>query len=253
MRAPHPSSRQHAGATASVALVVVLLAFSSLSGCGDDGSTGAADGTTTTAEATTTTTPDDGTATAISPDVRAFALWPDTAGDTRFDDPVDAARSFAVDLAGFTDPVLGDFQQGDSRSGEVEVRPTLDGPVSTVLVRQLVPGDDSWWVIGAVNEDIVIEDPQPQSGVDHPLLVSGRARAFEGTVQVAVYADGSTEPIGEGVVTGSGGSELGPFEGEIPIDVPPGGWGALVLYTESAEDGRVWAVSAVRIGFIGGD
>ena len=64
----------------------------------------------------------------------------------RFDDPVAAARSFAVDFVGMTDPVVGEFQPGDSRSGEVPVRGFADGAPSAVLVRQLE--DDTWFVIG---------------------------------------------------------------------------------------------------------
>ena len=192
----------------------------------------------------------DSTTTALPPEVRAQALWPDVESVTRFDDPVEAARSFAVDLVGFTDPVLGEFRQGDSRSGEVELQPRAGGPVSIVLLRQLAP-DETWWVLAAVHEDIVIEKPQPRSVIDHPLRLSGRARAFEGTVQVSILADGSPDPIGEGFVTGSGGLDLGPFDGEIPFQTPQVDWGALVLYTESAEDGSVWAVTAIRVGFLG--
>lgn len=213
---------------------------------------------TTTGDSTTTSVPATSapTTTVLEPtDVEAYALWPDASGETRFDDPVEAARSFAVDVVGFTDPVLGELDEGDSRSGEVQVRPREDGPASIVLVRQLADADgaDSWWVIGVSNEDIVLEDPQPQGAIDHPLLISGQARAFEGTVQVSVFADGSTTPIGEGFVTGSGGPDLGPFEGEIDIATPGGGWGTILLYTTSAEDGSVWGATAVRVGFIGGD
>jgi hypothetical protein len=51
------------------------------------------------------------------------AIFPYASGTVRYHDPVDAARGFAVDFAGFTDPLLGDFLQGDARSGEVEIRP----------------------------------------------------------------------------------------------------------------------------------
>ena len=48
-----------------------------------------------------------------------------------------AARGFATDYVGFTDPIVGEFQQGDARSGEVPVQATVIGPITTVLVRQL--------------------------------------------------------------------------------------------------------------------
>jgi nucleoid-associated protein YgaU len=71
-----------------------------------------------------------------------------------------AATGFATELVGFTDPVVGEFQQGDARSGEVEVRAAADGPVTTVLVRQ-VGSDDTWSVLGAATAQIVPTTPAP--------------------------------------------------------------------------------------------
>ncbi len=250
-----PHRRLH---TARLAAIIVAGGLTVVAaGCSDDEPVDTAGTTTspvttdpTTSAAPTTTAP--APATPLSRDEAAFALWPDPAGEARFDDPVEAARSFAVDLVGFDDPVLGELREGDARSGEIELQPSDDGPVSTVLVRQLGE-DDSWWVIGMLNDDIVVDDPVGQQAVDHPLLLAGEARAFEGTVEVAVFADGSTEPLGEGFVTGSGGEDLGPFEGEVAFDVPQGGWGTVLFFTTSAEDGSVLVATAVRVGFIGGD
>jgi hypothetical protein len=75
------------------------------------------------------------------------AIWPLADTTTRFDDPVAAVTSFAVEYLGFTDPVIGEFQEGDARSGEVEVRAVDVGPPTRVLVRQLTD-DDTWWVVG---------------------------------------------------------------------------------------------------------
>jgi hypothetical protein len=252
------------GVIAAVLVIGGLLWFLS----DDDDSDVATDATTTAVETTTSTT-EQATTTEqptttqqttttidqvvpLDPDDAAFVLWPAPDGDLRYDDAVAAATAFATDLVGFTDPIVGGLQQGDARSGEVEVRAVEDGAVTTVLVRQYGT-DDSWWVIGAVTPDIEVDAPLPQSAIDDPLQVSGRARAFEGTVQVAVVADGSTDPIGTGFVTGSGSGELGPFQGEIRWTNPGGGWGAVLFFTESAQDGSVWQVSATRVGFIGGD
>jgi hypothetical protein len=163
-----------------------------------------------------------------------------------------AATSFAVDLVGFTDPVVGAFQQGDSRSGEIEVRPLEDGPVTTVLVRQ-VADDDSWWVIGAVSENIEVDEPAPQQAIDDPVRLTGRARAFEGNVGVRIFADGSADPVGTGFVTGSGDGTLGPFDDEVRFDAAGARWGLVVFATDSAEDGRIWEATVVRVGFIGAD
>jgi hypothetical protein len=161
------------------------------------------------------------------------------------------AEDFAVELVGFRSPVIGALREGDSRSGEVPVRAQADGPETTVLVRQL--SDGNWWVLGATTESIELDDPIAVTAIDNPLLLAGRARAFEGTVLVAVYERGSTTPLGEGFVTASGTEELGPFTGEIPWDNPGGGWGVVLLHTESAENGQVWEATAVPVGFIGGD
>jgi hypothetical protein len=225
-----------------------------LAACGDEGDTGAPTTTaasSTTGPVTTTTTPLT-TTTALSSTDRAFVVWPDPSGSTRYDDPVEAARGFAEDLVGFDDPIVGQFMEGDSRSGEVEVRAAANAPVTTVMVRRLGP-DDAWWVLGAATADIEVSEPAPQGAIDHPLHVVGRARAFEGTVEVAVHLDGRTDPLGSGFVTASGGPELGPFDGWISFESPQGGWGSVVFFTTSAENGQVWQATTVRVGFIGGD
>src|ERR1019366_1717605 len=64
------------------------------------------------------------------------AIWPFALTVTRFSDPVLAAEAFATDYLGFTSPLVGFFQQGDSRSGEVPVKDTPTAPVTTwVLTR----------------------------------------------------------------------------------------------------------------------
>lgn len=40
---------------------------------------------------------------------------------------------------------------------QVGVRPTMDGPETTVLVRQ--SGDEGWWILGAASENIVVTQP----------------------------------------------------------------------------------------------
>lgn len=181
-----------------------------------------------------------------TPDAPETAVWPWEASSTRFAEPVEAARSFATEFLGFTAPVVGPFAQGDSRSGEVEVRPRHDGPVSTVFVRQ--GGDDSWWIIGAANEHITLDEPDVMDEIRSPVQLRGTALAFEGTVQVHIREDGRREPIGMGFVTG-GGQEPGPFEGTIHFSTPRAPAGAIVLFTESADDGQVWQAAVVRVRF----
>ena len=175
-------------------------------------------------------------------------VWPDPDSGTRFTTPEAAARSFAVDLAGFADPVLGEFQAGDGRSGEIELRPIPTGPVSTILLRQ-VSSDDSWSVIAVVNENIVITQPAAGEVVANPMVLVGQARAFEGHVDVRLFRHGQTDPIATGFVTGRGDGVLGSFDSTL--DWPPAtqGPGILVLSTSSAEDGSLWDVAAIPVNF----
>lgn len=249
---------------AVLAVVVVVLLVLLFAGDDDDDvdttdTTTTSESTTTTTEATSTTSePTSSTSEAtttsspggLTAEEAATVVWPDPGGSSLVDDPVAAAEAFATDLVGFTSPVIGDFQQGDSRSGEVEVRPMEEGPVTTVSVRQM--SDGNWYVIAANTAQIEVTSPTAGTAIDHPLLVAGRAQAFEGTVQVAVYARGETEPLGEGFVTGSG-SEMGPFSGEIAWENPGGGWGVVLFVIESGEDGSPWQAAALPVGFIGGD
>jgi hypothetical protein len=187
-------------------------------------------------------------ATTVAPET---AVWPWETSSTRFQDPVDAARSFATDFLGFTAPVIGPFAQGDSRSGEIELRPRSKGPVSTIFVRQ--GSDDSWWVVGAANEHITLDEPRVLEEIRSPVRLRGSALVFEGTVQVHIREDGRREPIGVGFVTGSGGDEPGPFDGTIAFSPPRASAGAIVLFTESAADGRVWQAEVVRVRFASTD
>ena len=178
----------------------------------------------------------------------ATAVWPYAASGVRYHDPVAAARGFAVDFVGFTDPVVGAFMQGDARSGEVEVRPVADGPATTVIVRQL-GADDTWWVLGSATGDIEVDQPKTGASISSPVALTGRARAFEGTVAVEIREDGSTRPIGTGFVTGSGGPDLGPFSGNVEFSEPRQPFGAIVFRTDSAEDGSVREAGVIRVRF----
>ncbi len=231
-------------AAAAVAVIVGVLALA-----GDDDSQIDTVGTTTTTTGETTTTTSEPTSTSFAPTVdRSQALWPRVDTAQRFDDPVSAARSFAVDFVGMRDPVVGDFQAGDSRSGEVPVRPVANGPVTTVLVRLLE--DDTWFVLGAATDDIRLDAPASGSAISCPVRLTGEALAFEGVVQVAVRDDVTEEPVGTGFVQGGGGPSA-PFDGTVDCDVShlDDGihFGSIVLSTEGGEDGRIWQATVVRV------
>jgi len=240
-------------AVAAVALVVVAAVVltrddrGSVATGSSSSSTDSTEGTTTTASSTTTEVP-------FQTVDRALAMYPDPTKSQRFDDPVSATRSFVVDFLGMIDPVIGAFQAGDARSGEVPVQPTANGvagtgyPVTTVLVRQLE--DDTWFVLGAATDDIRLDSPVAGTDIDCPVRLQGQALAFEGVVDVSVLADGVDEPIGTGTVMGGGGPAA-PFDGTIEcnLDQLDDGmhYGSIILGQVGGEDSRPWQFTAVRV------
>ena len=240
-----PPRRRRWWYAALVAVVaLVALATYAVVGGGDDEPDAPTPPTTVAPTTSPTTTP--------APEVdHTTAIWPAAGDEARFTDPVAAARSFATAFLGFEAPVVGDFLAGDTRSGEVEVRPIADGPVTTVLVRQLT-GADTWYVLGSATAAIEITSPDALTTIRSPVTVRGSAHAFEGTVQVEIRQDGTAGPIGAGFVTG-GGDQMRPFEGTVGFDPPTARFGALVLLTRSAENGQVWEAAAIRVGLDGGE
>lgn len=238
---------------AALAIIALLVAVATDDG-DDDISTATTTepGRPTTTERPTSTTTSTSTPTSTSaPDGAAdtnAAVWPAPSGTDRFDDPVELARRFAIEYVGFTDPEVGEFRQGDSRSGEVEVRPRTDGPVTTVLLRQL-GADSSWWVIGTATANIEVDEPTALATIADPVRLRGRALAFEGNVNVELRSDGADEPIATGYVTGRGDGQLGPFDSTIQYRTPPSGWGSVLFLTYSAENGQVWEAAVIRIRF----
>ncbi len=198
----------------------------------------------TTTDSTTTIAP---SSTSTIPSEYSTAVWPWFNSETRYDDPVEAATGFAEHFLGFTDPVMGEFLQGDSRSGEVEVQPMADGPVTTVFIR-LLGTDDTWWILGSATQNISVDEPTALCEIDSPLAVSGQAFTFEGNVEVQVRADGIEAPLATTAVTG-GGSEMLPFDGLVSFADPGSGSGAVVFLSRSARDGSVWEAVVLRVSF----
>jgi Immunoglobulin-like domain of bacterial spore germination len=232
------------GLGAAAAVVALVLAAVVLTD--DDEDPVSSDGTTTTTEATTTTTdPTTTTTTTFEGVDHDVPVYPDPTTSQRFSDPDSAARAFAT-FAGFTDPVIGSFQQGDSRSGEIEIRSFDGGAPSVVLLRQL--GDDAWYVIGVSTDSIRLTTPEPGATLTSPQELSGQAYAYEGNVLVQLYADGVQEPIARTNVTGRGDGVLGDFTGELEFTNDTGAThGVLVLNGTSGEDGGATEVAAIRV------
>lgn len=255
-RAARRRQTRLAAAGAAVALVVIGAAV--LATRPDDGrsdevvatpDTTAVDGSTTTTEPEATTTteaprPTTTTATAAQEPPPGTAVWTAPEGQT----PEGAAKMFVRTYLGMTTSfVLSEFRQGDSRSGEIEVRPTSrpGAPETVLFLRQIV--GRRWSVIGAAARDIRVAEPAT-GHVDGtpPVRVSGEGRAFEGHISVEVRTE--EEVLGTGFVTASGDESYGPFAGDIDYRKPQMRIAAAVVFIiQSAEDGSVMQASAVPI------
>jgi hypothetical protein len=201
---------------------------------------------TTTSTSTTTTTSNTTTTTLVAqPD---SAVWPFASTATRFATPLLAAETFVVDYLGFTSPIIEPFQQGDTRSGEVPVKATLNGAVTTVLVRQLT-SDQSWWVIGAVSGNIQLTSPSALQAIGNPVLLKGTSTAYEAVVNVQIRQDDTLAPLVRSTVMGGSMGVMGPFSKSIAYKTPTSTGGAIVMYTLSAKDGSVQEASVLRIAF----
>jgi hypothetical protein len=176
------------------------------------------------------------------------AIWPFASTVTRFDSPILAAQAFATAYLGIVDPIMGVYQQGDARSGEVPVRATSHGVITTILVRELT-SSHSWWVIGASCPDINLTTPASSSRISSPVLLKGRSIAFEAVVNVELRQDGTLAPLKRDTVRGGSGV-IGPFIRSMTFPSPTSLRGALLLRTLSAKDGHVVEASVVRIAFL---
>lgn len=228
---------------AFVALVVISLGAA----CGDDDGTATSTTTRPPAETTTSTAPPTTSTTTTVPSTQPV-VWP-LQGGTPAADPVSAARGFATEVAGFSDPVLGEFQQGDSRSGEIEVRGKAGpGPVSTLFVRQ-VGSDDRWSVIGAASANLQLATPATGDAVASPVHFTGQSTAFEATILLGVR-DLAGNLLAQTNTMGGSNGEMGPFDATLAFDRQPATpTGIAMLWNVSMEDGGVSEVSAVPVRF----
>lgn len=193
------------------AAIPAVVALALVAGCSDDGDDPAESGTTvpTTESTTTTTAPDDETTTSTSTTVAA----PE-------DDPVAAAQEFLDQVFPANTATLGEFAQGDARSGEIEVlRPAEGGGTANVASTLLLRLDenDEWEVIGAVQPAITIESPENAATIPPGrTAVSGVGRGFEGTLVARAFADDGTQ-VAEAI--GAGGSQAESLPYEVFLDL----------------------------------
>lgn len=240
----------YSGLAAAAVIVLVIVGFVVIGG--DDDETDVTADTTSTTDTTTTTSTSSSTSTStttmpFAPDVDPFEVaYPSPMTSQRFQSPDSAAQAYATEVLGFTELVVGQYQAGDNRSGEIPITDREGNPTTTVLVRQME--DNTWFVLGSIADDITVDEPAAGEPVASPFDTTGSALAFEGTVQVLVRAQDDPAVLGEGVVTGSGVPPAGPFAGSIefspPAEETPG---VLVYRTMSAEDGHVMQATSMPV------
>lgn len=210
-------------------ILVSMGIVAALAACGDDGSpsfgTLPSSSTGTTSQPASTAPASDTSssaapATTVAPAAQP-AIWPEV--DVVFTTPTEAASDFVRKVLGI-EPVLGEFQGGDSRSGEIEVVFRGESGDSTpmvrsrLLMRQLAPSD-GWFVLAAVNDFVSINAPDALARVPAgPLTVAGTGRGFEATLNVMTFVAGSIDrQLGSAIAMGGALETPEPFSATVDL------------------------------------
>jgi hypothetical protein len=211
------TSREETTVRSRRVLVIALAVATLVAACGDDDMVSGDSTTTSTTESPSTSSTPEG--------LEQPAIWP--AVDVVFDTPEAAAEDFVTEVLDVP-PVLGEFQQGDARSGEVEVFSPGEGDAGTpvvrglLLLRQLGPSD-GWFVLAAVNDNASITAPASMAEVPAgPLIVEGRARGFEANVVVTAFEAGDRAAELDQVITHGGAFEA-PEPFTVTLDLSAAG------------------------------
>lgn len=208
----------------SLAVVASLALLTVMSACGDDdepadttsspssssgistslpptsggGTTGVPTSDTTATSAPESTTPSSGSSGSSVPgELEQAAIWP--AADVVFATPEEAAYDFVAKVLEVP-VVLGEFQAGDSRSGEIELWFEADGNTveiarGVILLRQLGTSN-GWFVIGVANDNASITMPEAGDTIPAgPVTVEGKFRGFEASGTVYAYVAGDAGRI----------------------------------------------------------
>ena len=170
-----------------------------------------------------------------------------------------AAVAFLREL-GMRDPVAATYRSTGAAAAEVGLHPRageggrrLDRVTTLVELRRYSGG---WVPTGAKAVNTIEPDqPLPFARILSPVTVSGRASAFEGTVQVTVTEDrrGTDRVLGRGFVTAGASAELAPFSGPIRFARPSADAGWVVFSGDTGADTGIMAATAVRIRFVSSD
>ena len=151
------------------------------------------------------------------------AIWP--AADVVFATPEEAAADFvSAVLISEGDPAVGEFQQGDARSGEIAVlfageTGDLDPQEQGLLFLRQIGPTDGWYVIAAASDGVVIDTPSALEEVRAgTVTVSGEGRGFEGTLAVSAFPPGDAAATFD-LQIGAGGAfdDLQPYSVELDL------------------------------------
>jgi hypothetical protein len=169
------------------------------------------------------------------------------------------ARAFLADVVGMRNLAFAGSRWRSDFIATVDFRSRVGenkvalGPLSRVTLGK---SDASFRVYGVTTDTIRVDrpaaaiSPSDLAVVRSPLTISGRALAFEGTVNVRVVQirNGVVRRLGSGHVTG-GGDVMRPFTGEITFSAPSIDTGWVLASELSAYDGAVTKVTAVQVAF----
>lgn len=199
---------------------------------------------------TTTTAPAAVPVTAVD-----YAIWPSADNTTPYESPQALAENFASGWLGMTSPTVGTYREGDSRSGEIDIRSSPGGVATTLSVRE--DAARGWMVIDARSPSLELATPATLDAVSSPITLTGRSVAFEGVVHMTLlrrnlslncaFRCGALGFVGMANSTFTGhGTELTPFQTTLAFSSPQTTTGILVLWTDSPKDGSI-AEATVRL------
>lgn len=180
-------------------------------------------------------------------------VWP--APDVVFGTPQEAAADFVTNVVSDAAEVtLGEYQGGDSLSGEIEVLYLGDdgegaGARSVLSMRRVFPSG-GWYVIAAVSDDTSITAPAccPAASVAPGLLtVEGMARGHEATVVVSAFPAGDGDSLIDRVIAAGGLYELAPYSATLDLTAALPGSHVILVRTDAALTNDPGQLSAIPI------
>jgi len=87
------------------------------------------------------------------------------------------------------------------------------------------------------NEFIQIKSPQKNAVIKNPVLISGKANVYEGTVRVRIIDDKKNVLVNTFTTSDGSMDKLYPFKKEITYETPQTENGLIEIFEESAKDG----------------